>query len=924
MLFLRRCIAIFLLAFAWLPAPASAQAPTGSINGALVAQTNGLAVAGATVTLYRDSDVVATTTSDADGRYAFANEPAGTYSVVISAPGYASTRIGVVAVKAASTTTINTPLLASQTLNNSQHLREIGSTTSTGIRGSSLSSSSTIQTNLDPSQLQKQGFLNGAYALGQVPGVNLAGGPHSVGDDVFIDIRGMGQGEVRPLIDGHPAGPIGVFSTDYYDYANSPYSLLQNIQVTAGSGASGLYGVDVIGGTIDFQTLNPTATPQADAEQIIGTQGTLNTIVKSTGRLGRFGWAVGHTVMGTYGDFAPQLIFQSGRPNNNLNLANGGACTASNDLTSCNAAINTYLVSGNYKVLNDLAKIRYNFTPSTALTLTAYSGNTREDSTGNGDNDYLPYGTRLAQIQANATPNCNGGTGYTVITDSNPAACYSAQQWAAASSGPFGGGENRNRGTTLQDFDATFTTNIGINAISLSTFSDYYNFHKYSQAASGLDPTGTFLVGSGTFTDNYLTHGFLVTDDIAGKNNDLGFGYFIEHQQTYGNNLVVAPDFSSVTFVPQATLGEGDYSFFLRDNYEPTSKLALFLNAWYRYSSVTNRSTLDPRLSVVLKPTHRDVVRLTGGEADGDPSITIVNSGAISGVNNPSSLNPTCNPNLLNAVASAGNPSLTSERAKDIEAGYGHRFWDDTAINVVGYVSSVSNQIFQGTFPITPAALANPAIAGELGGFASKINSACGTSFTSGTIGSRLGLSGYFNASNALFRGLEISGRIRATKQLALDYVYDVQSSQQFGEPYSILINNPYVLDGGQIIGIPLQKASATLDYTNRAGGLEAQVAGYYTGVNNTWNRQPFAYFNGFVTKQVTKGIQATFSVYNMFENAVQYYGYFGAQVPHATNQFYTGPGDAVGQAITNGFGTQNELFGIGPRAFSFDLSTHI
>ena len=53
-------------------------------------------------------------------------------------------------------------------------------------------------------------------------------------------------------------GPIGVLSPDYYNYTNSPYALLSNIQVTVGSGAAGLYGVDVIGGTIDFQTLNPT------------------------------------------------------------------------------------------------------------------------------------------------------------------------------------------------------------------------------------------------------------------------------------------------------------------------------------------------------------------------------------------------------------------------------------------------------------------------------------------------------------------------------------------------------------------------------------------------------------------------------------------------------------------------------------------
>jgi hypothetical protein len=700
------CIAalfVVLTAFA-----AVAQTSTSRINGTIVAQEGGFGISGAEVTLTQGTTAVATAQTDSAGNFSFPDVKPGEYSATIRANGYTQTRIESIVVVAGTATAVRTPLRRAQT-SSTGALTEIGRTNATS-RASSVASTATIQYNLDPAQIQNQGFLKAGDAIGQLPGVNIAGGPHTVGDDTSIDIRGMGPGEVRPLIDGHPIGPLGVFSNDYFNYNNTPYALLDNIQVTYGSGASGLYGVDVIGGTIDFQTLSPTSHPHGAVLQSFGDQGTSESLFKTTGTIGKFGYALGHDVTGTFGSLAPGLVVQSARPNNNNNLNNGGACLPVNgvpDITSCNTALNTYSVSGNFRVDNDLAKLRYNFTPSTALTITAYDSNTLADSTGNGDNDYLPYATRLAVINSGTTglPTCAGG--YVAVTNNNPKACLTAQQLAAATYGPDGGGEDRNRGTSLQDFSARVTSQVGINAISLSSYSDYYNFHKDSDAAAGLDPTGAFLTGTGTYEDNYLTHGILATDDIATENNDVGFGYFVEHQNDSGNNRSYDSTSNTVSFVPQPTLGEGDYSFFLRDNYTATQKLTFFFNAWDRRSSVTQHTTLDPRVSAVYKVTPRDVVRLTGGQADGDPAVTTVTANALSGISNPSSLNPTCNPEIPNVVASGGNPSLLPERASDLEASYGHRFWDDTSVNVVAYVSSVKDQIFSGAFPITPLALAN-------------------------------------------------------------------------------------------------------------------------------------------------------------------------------------------------------------------------
>jgi len=173
----------------------------------------------------------------------------------------------------------------------------------------------------------------------------------------------------------------------------------------------------------------------------------------------------------------------------------------------------------------------------------------------------------------------------------------------------------------------------------------------------------------------------LLSDEIAGRKNDFGFGYFVEHQRIYGNTLVPATFGSRATstspavpgtaayFQTQPELGEGDYSFFVRDQFATSDRLTAFVNAWSRRSNVTQKTTFDPRVPLVFRPTSRDVVRLTAGRADGDPAAAIKSNGVFTNINNPSSLNPSCT--LPNAIAHSGNPSLSPEAANDAEAAYG-------------------------------------------------------------------------------------------------------------------------------------------------------------------------------------------------------------------------------------------------------------
>lgn len=137
-------------------ADAVAQAQvTSTISGTVVTQDNGLSIAGATVVLYRGTSVVATTTTNAGGQYSF-SEPPAIYSVVVSANGYQTTRVDDIATLVGSHSAVRTSLLRAST--SASQLREIGSASAI-LRGNTLASSTTIQHDLDPQEIQNQGFL---------------------------------------------------------------------------------------------------------------------------------------------------------------------------------------------------------------------------------------------------------------------------------------------------------------------------------------------------------------------------------------------------------------------------------------------------------------------------------------------------------------------------------------------------------------------------------------------------------------------------------------------------------------------------------------------------------------------------------------------------------------------------------------------
>lgn len=906
-------------------APAvSAAAPgdTSSVTGSVVDQSSGLAIPNATVTL-TGGGKSAEATTDASGRFTFPNVGQGIYQVTVVATGFQGQRSGDVAVLTNSTSSVSFVLNRTRSANEYKTIATV-----TSSAGNALASTATVTKSVDPALLSNLGYNRYVGALLTLPGVNFSGNLTAAsGDDSSIDIRGIGPTETVALLDGHPAGPQGVYPINgggafatSFNYSDSPFYALNKVQVTYGAGAGGLYGVDAVGGTVDMQTLNPTRDPHSTGWLGYGNEGQQLAAFQATGSLNRVGYAFAASTQGSYGMYQPgQQIAQTAYPVTGGGQPPFNGCPAQPnfDLTSCGLGFNTYGVSANNTLKSALAKLTYNLSNNTSILGSFYTSGQWADSTGNGDADNVPYDTRLAQIQQNAgtcsLPTDPAGTmsGYLVSTNTNPNACYTAQQFAAATSGPAGGGQGRNRGTGMFDYHLRAQTRAGKSTYTADYFFNHFKFYKDSTQSLGaiVDPSNGLYPGP-LYTQWDNTQGILVSDEIVNENSDIAFGYFVNHQlQTRLNQLDQGWPWGNEAYIPDQTYGYA--SVFAKGDFNLTPQLSAFANVWATRSSVTQKNNIDPRLSLVWRPkSGSDVVRVAFGHATGDPAAELrVTYPLIT--QNPASMNPHCGQSS-NAVGEIGDPNLTAESANDLEVGYAHRFKGDSNVSVNLYSTTVDGQLYSASLPFTnfPGAAISPAL---LQGFANKLSGCPGVSTSNpSSIYPLLSLQYPTNTGQGRFQGVEIVGRQRVARQLAFDYSYDIQKASLNNIPDALLQSNWVLIPGGQIPLIPMHKATLAADITP-GDGWELNITGNYVGNNNPEERPAFTYFNGFVNKQLTGLLSLNLGVQNIFNQDVQYYGYFGHQQFFPENKYGTDANSIQQYLNGNTGGYSMEQFGIAP-----------
>ncbi|HLW38537.1 MAG TPA: carboxypeptidase regulatory-like domain-containing protein, partial [Candidatus Eremiobacteraceae bacterium] len=460
----------------------SRAAGTGSISGHVVDASTGLPLQGVLVTTEGPATLSGTTNSN--GAFIVSGLPAGFYILVTSLRGYESTSSDAIEVAEGKMAQATMSMQRSQA---GAGARVLGRTT---VRASqALQKASVIYASVNAAAAEKQGLYRAADVLRVLPAVvNDASDTATWGDDVTLDIRGIGSLETATLIDGHPTGAnIGGYNFDI-----SPIFGLRDVNVTYGSGGGDLYGVDAIGGVVDMQTLDPTVTPDVSFTEGYGSFAKLITAIHATGTLpnGRLGYAFAYGTQGQDGVIHHASFYQPG---------------AAFDQSSSNPgirALGIYPDDSSITSKGALAKFRYAFSPNQNVTLTAFGNAWYDNKTGNGDGDYLPFATALAKgnqnlvnysppnnsapFNANNLPNCPAGTfaatnsggfpnGFAMngVSPDGGTLCQTPLQWANFNAGYQGAGPAW-QGYTNQDYSLRWNLTQGNQTFSLNAFTNRY------------------------------------------------------------------------------------------------------------------------------------------------------------------------------------------------------------------------------------------------------------------------------------------------------------------------------------------------------------------------------------------------------------------------------------------------------------------
>lgn len=383
----------FVFAIAGLNGMAAA-APAGSLNG-VVADPQGAPVPSAAVSIAGASSASMMTT--AQGRYSFASVAPGIYTINVVKSGYTPASVTDVIVVATGVTTQNVTLVP-LTLNSVNVLGHIVTRANRVSFNTTPASVDVVSSQVYAEQAQPQVMK----VLDQVPGIVIAhpgttANVSSPGGITFANIRGGLGFETASLIDGHPLS-VGTFG-DYVTTFLSSY-MFGGTEVIKGPGAAAPEVNYAIGGTVNFRTREPsekrTYALDVGADNKDGTIG--NLLASGTTSGGKLGYVFDYSVYGTPGNLHDAQFPFSNFSNmyRGSTVSPGAQFSATGTSTppipgvQNNPQFNKpslvgccFTVSQTYRNKNELAKLRYKFSPFTTASVSYLGSQTYSQQDGN-------------------------------------------------------------------------------------------------------------------------------------------------------------------------------------------------------------------------------------------------------------------------------------------------------------------------------------------------------------------------------------------------------------------------------------------------------------------------------------------------------------------------------------------------------------
>ncbi|HZO93206.1 MAG TPA: TonB-dependent receptor [Candidatus Baltobacteraceae bacterium] len=917
-----------------------ADAQTTSARGVVagtVTTADGAPVAGAAVTL--SGPARQTTTTDGKGAFRFASVAPGVYAVTVAKAGFAETRQEDVAVVAGSSTTVNAQLLASSF----SSLREIGrvSTNAPGRAvintGTAAISVITDQTFVDQGQDQVTKILNetpGIVATRATASGGVSGNGADEASPVIPQIRGALPYETETLVDGHPVsvGANGFFSPLYLNPA-----LLQTVEIAKGPGVLGTDINYAIGGSVNYRTLMPTRTLHAEAQLGVDSYGGTDSWLRVTGSVPSHvvDYAFAYAVDGTPGPLQNYSVAGSQVPllygGGALNpdgtgpwYVNGrgyagipeglgpshtpqysgvpGEASFAEPLYVCCSQINTQFLNR-----AELAKLRFNFSQQTTLTLSYLGAQSTNDGSGASASSLTPLPTGGSFSTFAPPPGYVGavppGTpipfdlvAYNPSTNSAQQSLVQAELRSAL--GPVTVLARYYAGTA-NDFFYNYqqpTTKAFAGATyggaALCGVGVAFNFAT-GACADGTAPTMTYFNGQQvTFSSGDAQTTQFTADHLRGYSVEFdapiaGNVYTLAFDQSRHDSLndVDAPVNGIVGYQVAPGSEQTFTTLLARGQFTLTSKLSATVSNYAieyasHYSgdggatfSDSTRSFDAPRAAFVWRPDADVAWRFSAGSSIAPPYISLISAPAQ--VPEPNSLPATY------FTLNTNNGNLKPETAFGYDLGMDKRIGGATSLSADVYLTNLHNMFLPETF--------------QQGTYANA---------ESNGVAEPLFITQTENLGFARYEGVELA----IEHAPIAGFGFKLQGALQRGFPYDLppgfysTAAGPYTtnlailpgvnfqpsglgyngIDASGLSGrVPYSTGYAEINYRNRKG-LYANIGVTYYGPNNSFNEPAFGVVSAALRVPLSPAVSLQLTADNLTAAyANPYFGYFsGIPVP--------------------------------------------